>query len=185
MSRVRLPYPVPYVAVQELVRHFKRWSPELGMHFAFSDITVSNIPKNFEEANISGAKTSYVNVAWDVEDCMDTQIDSRINGQTGYQSAVFLNAYLFDNKDPHLARTQFHADFHRYFFNRPQTPGYNPAIGDQNWTLKTANGNDVVRELYIRTLNTVLTNAKKPYIQVDVELVVYWAALNNDLNFPM
>lgn len=187
MAQLRLPNPVPVEMVNQLVRHLKRIQPELGFTYGFSEVTVGPIPKSFENANVSAAKSSYVNVAVDISECLDSQPDLRTNGITNYRTTVFLNAYLFANQTPVLAAGLLQADLHRYFFNKPETPNYSPAISPSdacNWTLYTPNYQAVVHELYIARLNTTATYEKKPIVQVDVELTIWWAALNSDLNYP-
>jgi len=181
---VKLNNPIPYEAAMQMVRHLKRINTALGFYYTVTDANVSNQPQSFENANIGQNKGLFLNVNWDIDECLDVQPDTRTQGITNYRSTVFLNAYLFDNVNPHLARTRLHADLHRYFFNKPQTPNYDKAVGDNNWTLYNELGQAVVHELYITRLNTTLTLEKKPMIQVDFELAVYWAAINSDLSYP-
>ena len=177
---VRLPNPVPYEAVMQFVRHLTRIQQALGFHYSIEANMATNQPGNMETVNVNAQKNAVVNVSWDIDECLDAQPDLRVNGQANYRSTCFLNCYLFSNTNPHKARTDFHADLHRYFFNREDQ-----SIGFENWTLKNPNGQKVVRELYVTRLNTVLTSEKKPMIQVDIEVTLWWAALNHDLNYPM
>lgn len=179
-----LPNPIPYEAVQQLVRHLKKINKGLGFFNTVSDAEASNQPRSMENANVTADKPLFINVAWDIDECLDVQPDLRTNGITNYRSTCFLECYLFHNQNPHLARTQLHADLHRYFFNKPNDPGYVPGIGNENWTLYTENKQKVVHELYISRLNTTVTYEKKPIIQVSFELTIWWAALNSNLCYP-
>ena len=181
---VQLPNPVPYEAVQQLARHLKRINKGLGFYNTFTNADVSNQPRSMENANISQDHPAFINISWDIDECLDVQPQGRTNGLANYRSTCFLNCYLFSNQNPHLVRTQLHADLHRYFFNKQGDPGYVKGIGDQNWTLYTENNQKVVHELYITRLNTNLTFEKKPIIQVDFELTLFWATLNSNLNYP-
>ncbi len=181
---VKLNNPIPYEAAMQMVRHLKRINTALGFYYTVGDADVSNEPQSFEVSNIGPNKKLFINVNWDIDECLDTSPDQRTQGLTNYRSTVYLSAYLYDNVNPHLARTRLHSDLHRYFFNKPQTPSYDPAIGDNNWTLYNELNQAVVHELYINRLNISLTQMKKPMVQVDFELSVYWAAINSDLSYP-
>ncbi len=181
---VQLPNPVPYEAVQQMARHLMRINKGMGFYNTVTKAECSNESRSMENANVTADKPLYINIAWDIDECLDVQPQGRTNGLANYRSTCFLNCYLFENKNPHLARTQLHADLHRYFFNKQGDPGYAVGIGDQNWTLYTENMKPVVHDLYINRLNINLTFEKKPIIQVDVELTIFWATLNSNLTYP-
>ncbi len=168
----------------QLVRHLKRINKGLGFYHTVSGAEASNQSRSIENANVTADKPLFINVSWDIDECLDVQPGGRTNGLANYRSTCFLNCYLFENTNPHYARTTLHADLHKYFFNKQGDPGYVSGIGDQNWTLYTENNQKVVHELYIARLNTNLTFEKKPIIQVDFELTLFWATLNSNLNYP-
>ncbi len=165
--------PVPYEAALQLVRHISTMSTDLGYNFDYSG-AVNLVPMNQTNSGVANSKRCVVNVAWDLDRCLDTTMDGFSTGITRYESTCFLNCYLWANENPTLQRGLLHADLHKYFFPLEQA----------RWTLFNQNRERVVEELFIRALNIDLDFQIKPNIKVNVELLIRWGAVRDNLNWP-
>ena len=186
MSILRLPNPVPLEAAIQLRRHLLNITVEAGYNNTIAKAEVNILPANVENSNVSSNKTVVVNTSWDLDTCLDQNVTTRTNGLTLYHSTVFLNCYLFNNSNDlsgqQGTRAKFHSDIVRYFW--PGAGVANSAGVFAPWTLPNQNGQKVIREFYISKLNYDADFQKKPLIKLDFELMLYWAALVNDLYTP-
>lgn len=184
---VRLSNPVPLEAAIQLRRHLLNIRQEADYFHTIAKTAVSINGMNVENSGISSTKTIQVNTLWDVDFCMDQDVQKRTNGLTEYHSKCMLYVYLFSNEnDPagmQGARARFHADFLRYFF--PQEGQANTSGIKAPWTLPTEAGQKVIREFYVDALNYDADYQKKPIIKLDIGLTLYWATLRGDLHYPM
>ncbi len=164
---------VPYEAAVQLARHISTITVNQGYNFDYTG-KVNPVPMNQQNSGVANSKRVVVNVAWDLDRCLDSRYPDFTTGITTYESVCFLNCYLWANENPQQARAQLHSDLHRYFF----------PLDEARWTLFNENRERVVRELFIVALNIDLNFQIKPNIKVDVELLIRWGAVRDNLNWP-
>lgn len=173
---MRLANPVPYEALVQMARHFRNIRKELGYNFTVTKADVGPLPKSVTNANVGSNRALYINIDGD---SMENQeyLGKGATDITTWNSSVFLHVFMCPGHGdtPQLMRAMFLADFHEYFFDRG---------GEERWTLFNENKQRVARYLSVVRENTDLSYQSTSIFKVDVELVVNWAAVKNDLYYP-